>query len=744
MPSGQGIDGADVKFDVATRRASARLFAISFAILFLELACIRWFGSIVPFLAYFSNLVLLACFLGMAAGCLAASRRGDWAGWTLPLACVSIALSLFVEWLHYRFGHVLVDVGGAASPQQVYFGAEYVARNLGHFFVPIEGVATVFFLLITLVFFGLGQALGRAFGRGLRPVVAYSINIAGSLAGIVAFAIMSFAQAPPAVWFGTGGLVFCVAEARSPVSWIAWAALVGLVYFGGGGNGGDDVRWSPYYRVRMDHRLGGISVNNISHQYMVDLDEIGVAYVLPYLLTRDAGVAGYKDVLVIGAGSGNDVAAALRFGAERVDAVDIEPVILDIGRAAHPNAPYADARVRTHLTDGRRFVARTDETYDLVAYALPDSLMLHSGYASLRLESFLFTKEAFEAVRSRLRPGGIFALYNVYRQWWVAARVAALARAAFGVEPIVISLPYRPEIGPDSPTGGAMTMVLVSNGRSDRLEAIRGRLRGAESFWVNEQPKVNEGVNGYGGRPPATGSGVKSAWYRIDMAEVAEDLGGRLPADDWPFLYLRAPGLPDLNVRGIALLAAISALVLWRSAPGALGRLSWPMFFLGAGFMLLETRATVQMALLFGSTWVVSSVVIGSILVMILLSNLVVLRFRPKRLRMWFALVLGSVCLNLLLRPGWLLGLPEAVRMVVACGAAFAPVFFAGVVFAVLFERSTRPEVALGSNIAGAIVGGLSENLSLVFGFGGLLWVALAFYAAAAWSCRERGSAKAG
>jgi hypothetical protein len=54
-------------------RPLGRLFLISFVILFLELACIRWFGSTVVFLTFFTNLVLMACFLGMSVGCLAAS-----------------------------------------------------------------------------------------------------------------------------------------------------------------------------------------------------------------------------------------------------------------------------------------------------------------------------------------------------------------------------------------------------------------------------------------------------------------------------------------------------------------------------------------------------------------------------------------------------------------------------------------------------------------------------------------------
>ena len=59
---------------------------------------------------------------------------------------------------------------------------------------------------------------------------------------------------------------------------------------------------------------------------------------------------------------------------------------------------------------------------------------------------------------------------------------------------------------------------------------------------------------------------------------------------------------------------------------------------------------------------------------------------------------------------------------------AFAPIFFAGVVFAVSFTRAAAPDRAFGFNIAGAMVGGLAEYSSMVLGFQHLLFVAVALY----------------
>ena len=211
-----------------------------------------------------------------------------------------------------------------------------------------------------------------------------------------------------------------------------------------------------------------INSNNIAHQAMINLETSGMAYVLPYLLSRDSQRPPIRDVLIIGAGSGNDVAAALRVGARRVDAVEVDPVIYDLGKRFHPNRPYQNPRVQIHIDDGRNFLRKSDQKYDLIVYALVDSLVLHSGYSSIRLESFLFTREAFADIKSHLRPNGIFVAYNYFRQGWIIARLVQMTEEAFGRKPLVFSFPYRPEI--DAGTTGGFTMILA--GDTDQIAAL--------------------------------------------------------------------------------------------------------------------------------------------------------------------------------------------------------------------------------------------------------------------------------
>jgi hypothetical protein len=412
-----------------------------------------------------------------------------------------------------------------------------------------------------------------------------------------------------------------------------------------------------------------------------------------------------------------------------VDAVEIEPVLNETGRLDHPNQPYSDPRVSIHLDDGRSFVRRSDQTYDMITYALVDSLVLHSGYSSLRLESFLFTEQAFSDVKARLGDDGVFVMYNYYRQGWVVGRLVEMARKVFGAEPIVISLPYRPSVkAADSVLEGNFTFVIAGKPGSKALESIRKKLKEHEFFWVSQRPQDNESIKGYGPMPPEVAGVPAKNWRKIGPTAVDTSSIGPLPTDDWPFLYLRAASIPGLNWRGMALVAALSMVILYSFAPVRAVRPNARMFFLGAGFMLLETKGVVHMALLFGSTWVVNSIVFFAILVMILLSNFFVLVLKPRVLWPYYLFLTAALLVNAILPMSYFLNLPGTAKVVASCAVVFVPIFFAGVIFATTFGKSRHPDVDFGSNIAGVILGGLTENFSLMVGFDHLLLLAVAFY----------------
>jgi SAM-dependent methyltransferase len=703
------------------------LFLVSFLILFFELAAIRWFGATVVFLTFFTNIVLLASFLGMSVGLLSARRPRDFMPAVLPVAMLAGLAAIVTHLLYWQWAdRVTIGLGDqAVSPGLIYFGTEYRPADPSRWVIPMWAVAGAFFTLIALAFVGLGQVMGRAFDAIPNRVAAYTVDICGSLTGIAAFAAMSYFALPPTVWFVPIVLLMLhFAGWRKPVQLAAAGTLFTAVIIGSHGlNINGETSWSPYYKVAYLPASRGIATNDIGHQYMLKIEDFGAAYVLPHLLNRDAGGKPFEEVMIIGAGSGNDVAAALRSGVKHVDAVEIDPHINQLGRRLHPNQPYADPRVSVHLDDGRSFARNTERKYDLAIYALVDSLVLHSGYSSLRLENFLFTREALEDVKRTLKPDGVFAMYNFYRQGWVVGRLAKMAEEVFGEKPVVISLPQQDRIQAGDQQFGYFTILLVGSD-SKRLEAIRARFAKGDSFWIHGQPPMNEAINAFRTTAPASEDWHRSAPAQVELAGI--DL---LPSDDWPQLYLRDRAIPWAPIgQGMLVIALLSLAIVLAFAPAGRVRPNWQMFFLGAGFMLLETKGVVHMALLFGGTWIVNSIVFFAILVMILGANLFVLKAKPQKLLPYYALLVAALLVNALVPMHVFLSLGPLARIVSSCLVVFVPVFFAGVIFATAFRDSRQPDVDFGWNVAGIILGGLSEPLSLVLGFNKLLLVAGAYY----------------
>jgi hypothetical protein len=313
-------------------------------------------------------------------------------------------------------------------------------------------------------------------------------------------------------------------------------------------------------------------------------------------------------------------------------------------------------------------------------------------------------------------------MYNFYRQGWVVGRLAQTAGEVFGSQPLVLSIPPRERIDPGDSTAGQVTFLLA--GDSKRVEAIRARFAKGEVLWANPAPAAHRTVNALRATAPPGEN-----WVRVPAAQVGLQGIGPLPSDDWPQLYLREREIPWAPIgQGMLVMGLLSALILFGFAPQRRLRLNPQMFFLGAGFMLLETKGVVHMALLFGSTWIVNSIVFFAILVMILCANLYVLRFRPQTSRRWYALLVVALLVNALVPMSTFLSLPPAARVAASCLVVFIPVFFAGVIFATAFRDSRAPDADFGSNVAGIVLGGLSEQLSLVLGFNYLLLVAVGYY----------------
>lgn len=636
-----------------------RLALASFLMLFVELALIRWTAANNLYLTHLTNFVLLASFLGIGLGFLLARSDRD----LFPLAAGGLGLLV---------GFVL------AFPVQTVDGPDgwVLGGALGMPALPRWLSLSVIFLLTVAVLAGLGQEVGRTFGR-FPPLEAYRLDVLGSLAGIVVFAGLSFLRLPPLAWALLAAAAFVLLlgrRLRAPSS--VGLALVVLLLGAQSLLGG--YLWSPYYKIRAVNEANGsvrIDVNNTPHQTahpVSQLDRDDPFYRYPYTYADR-----HDDVLIIGAGTGNDVAVALDEGARRVDAVEIDPVLQKIGRERHPDRPYEDPRVSTHVDDGRAFLERTDRRYDLILLALPDSATIVTGQAALRLENYLFTTQALAQARSLLKPDATFAMYNYYENWLVD-RYANTLQAVYGTAPCV----------------------QVGRSLGARAEAVLS-------------------LRADGG----TG-GCTTTWKPSSAATLEPS------SDDRPFPYLADRTIPRfyLEMLGLILLAS---LLLVRVAAGPLRQMRpyADLFFMGGAFLLLETKNVVQFALLFGTTWFVNALVFAGVLTSVYIAVEVARRVtlpRPERL---YVTLVVALAVGFVVPESFLLTLGPVPRFVVAVVIAFTPILIANLVFAQRFASvEGSSTIAFGSNLLGSMVGGLLEYASLVTGYRFLLIVAAACY----------------
>jgi hypothetical protein len=228
--------------------------------------------------------------------------------------------------------------------------------------------------------------------------------------------------------------------------------------------------------------------------------------------------------------------------------------------------------------------------------------------------------------------------------------------------------------------------------------------------------------------------------------------------DDWPFLYLKRPHVPQLYIRALSVIGTLSiafiALVAWRAgkseeeddegdeegpakkaratakAPSPF-RVDGPMFFMGAAFMLLEAKSIVTFGLLFGTTWLTTALVIGAILAMVLIAIYVNTRFRVKNVWPWGIALAGALAVVYVIPPETLVVSSPALRYVLGAVTALSPVMLANVIFAKLLGDTKETPRSLASNLVGSVFGGIAEYISLATGYRALLPVVGVLYATA-------------
>ena len=353
--------------------------------------------------------------------------------------------------------------------------------------------------------------------------------------------------------------------------------------------------------------------------------------------------------------------------------MEIDPQLYQLGVRLNPDHPYQNPRVTVHINDGRAFLEQTHTKYDMILFALPDSLTLVAGQSSLRLESYLFTLQAVEAAKAHLNPSdGMFAMYNYYRTQWLRDRLANTLQVAFGHPPCV--------------NGEGSSLSMIS-------DTVNPSAMQCSTGWHRPANVV----------PPAT--------------------------DDHPFVYLDGNSIPWLYRITLALIL-LTSIVLVRLAAGPYRRMTGyiDLFFMGAAFMLLETKNIVQFALLFGTTWFVNALVTAGVLVAVFAAVEVSRHVVVRRPALLYAALLAALVVAWAVPPSSLLSLSPLPRFVVAVIIAFAPIFLANMVFSQRFRDTGDSTTAFGANLLGAMIGGILEYTALIVGYRWLLVMVALLY----------------
>ena len=691
----------------------AAIFTSAALSLFLELSIIRWQATVLELFAFYKNFSLLACFAGLGLGYALASRKLIPLFLVVPLFCWQFALLLGL-----RYGLTAND---RLSLKILPFSEQL---NMG---LPIvdtlfNGIQTYFllglvFLLTALAFIPIGQLCGCLLerrGEETRDKLsAYGLNLAGSIAGVLLMFALSAFWTPPVVWFLLAFallLVFHVWSPR-PLLFGAVSAVLALIVLAWPVNPRWQRIYSPYQLLEIGQDPQGLMIISAAghyYQHVVDLarsnrnvdsdpklNSVRSYYEFPYWLYGHAP----GNVAVVGAGTGNDVAAALRSGAQAVDAIEIDPAILMEGKQGHPEHPYSDPRVHAVVNDARTFLRNTNAHYDLVIYGLLDSHTLLSHASSVRLDSFVYTVEGLREARQRLNPNGILSLSFSLMNPLLGHKIYLMLQDAFdGRAPLCVRAGYD----------GAV-IFLETNNNERQLQLSPALL---------QKTDIEDATSTFA-VPAVSASGLNPGASNRVSTDVS--------TDDWPFFYMPRRVYPVSYLVMAALVLALSLLLFSRFLDGRPQFGSAPFFFLGAGFMLIETKAITELGLLFGNSWQVIGIAIIAILIMAFLANWAVMRYTIERSSLTYLLLLASLAI------GWWIahtgGLPSTWLGRIGLSIVLtSPIFFSGILFSTWLSSRGAISGILAMNLLGAMCGGLLEYNSMYFGFQFLYILAAGLY----------------
>ncbi len=662
--------------------------------LFLELSIIRIHSSYIHFFSFLKNISLISCFLGLGIGYSLRRFKLISLNWIFPLLFLQIVMIYFLS--NTPVSTALLN----PILERMTMGQD-TAETFIHLILIYLFIIFIF-IFNALCFVPIGHLIARLMNN-VNNLRAYGFNLLGSLLGIIVFIIFSFLQTSPLVWIIFSFLTFLYLirfDIRKYYLSILSILILTIILSLDIKNKNNTI-YSPYQNITIEHLNNPLNpviiktshffyqaVLNLSNNLSNLTDNIAFGnimgpgvdiiherefYELPYLINEKKP----KKVLIVGSGSGNDVAAANRHEIKKIHAVEIDPVIVKLGKKFHPERPYNSERVDIIIDDARSFINKSEHKYDLIVYGLLDSQMNLSSKGGIRLDSYVYTIEAFNSAKNKLTEDGYIAISFFAQTTDIAFKIYEMLSKTFSHDPMV----------------------------------LKSEINNRYFFAISKKENLNFSIDE-----------LKFFKKTSELQKINAQID--LSTDDWPFLYMPKKIYPISYLIIVIVLTASSFFFLKNLTPLKKNNFSFTCFYLGAGFMLIETKCITEFAKIFGTTWLVNALVISAILLMAFFANYLVIKKIKMNIILNYFLIFLSIFFGYYLFTKTNLSLDIIFYPLMLT----LPILFSGIAFSREILKIESTSQALYANILGAMFGGFLEYNSMYFGLSSLYFLAILLY----------------